>query len=80
VWRSNGSLYQRIDGRDTGLGDDFTDMFHYDNLERLKDQTTTVGASRTLNFSYDLYGDLTSKTSTVAGDLNATSFAYGTSS
>jgi hypothetical protein len=78
-WRSNSTLYRRIDQRNTaGTGDDYTDPFAYDALERLTSQTTTIGASRTLEFGYDLFGNLTSKTSTVGGDLNVTGYQYTT--
>jgi RHS repeat-associated protein len=82
VWRSNGSVYKRIDHRNTaGTGDDYTDTFTYDTLERLTKQATTVGATRTLDFAYDAYGNLTSKVSNInaaPADLDATAFAYGT--
>jgi YD repeat-containing protein len=48
-----------------------------DQFERLTSQATTVGAARTLTFGYDLYGNLTTKTSSQAGDLNATAYGYG---
>ena len=41
-------------------------------------QATTGGATRTLDFAYDDRGNLTSKTSSVTGDLDATAYAYGT--
>jgi RHS repeat-associated protein len=75
AWRSNGSLYRRIDRRN-GAGTAYTDTFGYDALERVTQQATTGGATRTLSFSYDLHGNVTSKTSTVGGDLNATGFSY----
>ena len=71
---------RRIDHRNTTTTtDDYTDTFAYDAMERLTTQATTVGASRTLSFGYDStsYGNLTSKTSSIAGDLNVTGFAYG---
>jgi YD repeat-containing protein len=33
-----------------------------DQFQRLTPQATTVGATRTLTFGYDLYGNLTTKT------------------
>jgi RHS repeat-associated protein len=39
-------------------------------------QATTVGASRALTFAYSTTGNLTGKTSNVAGDLNVTGYAY----
>jgi len=72
-------VYRPIDQRNTaGTGDDYTDTFVYDALERLTSQITTIGASRTLNFGYDLFGNLTSKTSAVGGDLNVTGYQYTT--
>ncbi|MBX3706200.1 MAG: RHS repeat-associated core domain-containing protein [Pseudomonadales bacterium] len=77
VWRSNSTLYRRIDKRNTvTTGDDYVDTFSYDALERLTQQATTVGASRTLTFAYSATGNLTSKTSNVSGDLNVTGYTY----
>ena len=59
-WRSNSSLYKRIDHRNTTTtSDDYTDTFSYDNMERVTVQATTVGASRPLAFGYELYGNIT---------------------
>jgi len=79
-WRSNSTLYQRIDHRNTTTtSDDYTDAFSYDALERVTAQATSVGAIRSLSFGYDAYGNLTSKTSSVSGDLNVTGYSYGVS-
>lgn len=79
-WRTNSTLYQRVDLRNTtSTADDYTDTFTYDDMERLTRQNTTVGAIRQLNFAYDDTGNLTSKTSNVSGDLDVTGYAYGTS-
>jgi RHS repeat-associated protein len=78
-WRTNSSLYRRFDRRNTtATGDDYTDTFSYDALERVTAQATSVGASRTLTFAYSSWGNLTSKTSSVGGDLNVTGYTYGT--
>jgi RHS repeat-associated protein len=45
----------------------------------LTKQATTGGASRTLSFSYDLHGNILSKTSNVAGDQNASGYTYNVS-
>ncbi|MEQ8861434.1 MAG: hypothetical protein RIC56_22545, partial [Pseudomonadales bacterium] len=77
VWRSNGALYQRIDRRGTtSTTDDLFDTLTYDTLERLTQQATTTGASRTLSFAYDAYGNLTTKTSNVTADLDVTGYSY----
>lgn len=79
-WRTNSALYQRVDLRNTvSTADDLTDTFTYDDMERLKQQNTTVGASRQLNFTYDDTGNLTAKTSNVSGDLDVTPYNYATS-
>ncbi|MYA16356.1 MAG: RHS repeat protein [Gammaproteobacteria bacterium] len=78
-WRQDGSLYRRIDRRGTSAtSDDRTDTFTMDGLQRVKRQATAGGATRTLDFRYDDHGNLTAKTSSVAGDLDATAYAYGT--
>jgi YD repeat-containing protein len=77
AWRSNGSLHRRTDRRGTtSTGDDTADTFSYDALERVTQQATTGGASRTLTFGYDLHGNIVSKTSSVSGDQNASGYAY----
>jgi RHS repeat-associated protein len=77
VWRSNSTLYRRIDRRNTSTtADDYIDTLLYDSQDRLVRQTTTAGASRTLDFSYDLAGNLTSKTSSVPADLSVAGYAY----
>ncbi len=78
-WRTNSTLYRRIDQRGTGgTTDDYTDTFAYDVLERLTSQVTSVGASRTLSFAYSSWGNLTGKTSNVGADLDVTGYTYGT--
>jgi RHS repeat-associated protein len=50
-------------------------------MERLQNQVTSGGATRTLGFNYDnTTGNFNAagKTSSVAGDLNVTNFAYAT--
>jgi RHS repeat-associated protein len=79
-WRSNSTLYQRIDHRNTtSTSDDYTDTFSYDPLDRVTSQATSVGATRSLSFGYDAYGNLTGKTSSVSGDLNVSAYSYGVS-
>ncbi len=76
-WRSNGTLAERTDRRGAGLGDDTTETFGYDGLNRLDVASTSGAASRTLGFDYDGFGNLTTKTSSVPGDLEVTGYAYG---
>ncbi len=79
-WRTNSTLYTRKDLRNTTTTtDDLLDTFSYDLKERMQSQVTSGGATRTLSFGYDVYGNLTSKTSSVSGDLNVTAYGYGTS-
>ncbi|MEQ8991776.1 MAG: RHS repeat-associated core domain-containing protein, partial [Pseudomonadales bacterium] len=79
AWRTNSTLYRRIDERSTGgTTDDYTDTFAYDVLERLTSQATSVGASRTLSFAYSSWGNLTGKTSNVGADLDVTGYTYAT--
>ena len=78
-WREDGSLYRRIDRRGTSASsDDRTDTFTMDPLSRVERQATRGGTTRTLDFDYDGHGNLKTKTSTVAGDLDATAYTYGT--
>jgi len=75
VWRSNGTLYSRKDERGTtATTDDLTDTYTYDPMERLTRQATTGASSRTLDFTYDDFGNLRSKYSNVAGDFDAWNF------
>ena len=62
---------QRIDGRGTSASsDDYVDSFNPDALRRLASQiTTSPGGNRTLGFSYDELGNVTSKTSSVAATI-----------
>ncbi|MYD95906.1 MAG: RHS repeat-associated core domain-containing protein [Gammaproteobacteria bacterium] len=78
-WREDAVLHQRIDKRGTAATpDDLTDTFTMDGLSRTTRQATTGGATRTLDFAYDDRGNLTSKTSSVTGDLDATAYTYWT--
>ena len=78
-WREDAVLHRRIDRRGTAATvDDLTDTFTMDGLSRTTRQATTGDATRTLDFAYDDRGNLTSKTSSVAGDLDATAYTYGT--
>ena len=76
-WRSDGLLGRRAKGADR-------EDFAYDLLGRLTgaeaylDGSRTAG--RTLAYGYDALGNLTSKTSDVAGDADAATYAYGTGS
>ena len=76
-WRSDGLLGRRTKGA-------HREDFAYDPLGRLKRASTRLdGAStagRTLAYGYDALGNLTSKTSDVAGDADAATYAYGTGS
>ena len=76
-WRSDGLLGRRTKGA-------HREDFAYDPLGRLKRAATRLeGAStagRTLAYGYDALGNLTSKTSDVAGDADAATYAYGTGS
>ena len=85
VWRTNGILASRLDESGATAKQE---SFGYDALDRLKSATTQLGdlsetmnpAERTLSYAYDKLGNLTGRTSTVAGDrgLSGTSFGDGT--
>ena len=77
AWRSDGLLAERTRGTDR-------EEFVYDALGRLESAKTfldgsTTTAGRTLAYGYDALGNLTSKTSDVAGDANAESYTYADS-
>ena len=76
-WRSNSTLYQRTDYRQAATLGDLIDTFSYDLKERLMSQVSSGYPNRTLTFGNQTYGNLTSKTSSVAGDLNVTGYTYG---
>ena len=77
AWRSDGLLGRRAKGA-------HREDFAYDPLGRLKRASTrlegALTAGRTLAYGYDALGNLTSKTSDVAGDADAATYAYGTGS
>ena len=76
-WRSNSTLYQRTDYRQAATLGDLIDTFSYDLKERLMSQVSSGYPNRTLTFGNQTYGNLTSKTSSVAGDLNVTGYNDG---
>lgn len=61
LWNDDGTLHQRSKGQTD-------EVFSYDSLARLTQAITSGGASRTKTFSYDDWGNLLSKTSSVPGD------------
>lgn len=71
TWRTDGSLKTRKDGPNT-------ETFAYDNLKRLVSASVNNATARTLNYTYDALGNLTSKTSNVATDTDVTGYTYGT--
>ena len=81
-WRTNSSLYQRIDKRDS-IDTSYTDTYDYDDIERVTEQVTSGGATRSLDFTYDVYGNLKSKTAsndlTLDEDLDIDGYTYGAS-
>lgn len=70
TWRTDGSLKTRKDGPNT-------ETFAYDSLRRLVSATVNNATGRTLNYSYDALGNLLSKTSSVAADVDVTGYTYG---
>lgn len=68
VWRSNGILRSRTDAGKT-------ENFTYDGLNRLK-TADVPNTGRTLTTNYENLGNLVSKTSDVAGDVDVTGYVY----
>ena len=70
-WRTDGGLHRRTDGRGTAAtADDLTDTFTTDALGRVVRQATTGASTRRKDYAYDAFGNLSSKTSETAGDLD----------
>ena len=82
-WHSDGSLESRIAGV-AGSRSKREERFSYDYLNRLTGSTTYISdastASRTLEFDYDLRGNLKTKTSDASGDIETTGYSYPTTS
>ena len=76
AWRSDGILESRINNLGTTIK---KETFDYDELNRLEDAKTYLGGtlSRTLTTAYDKLGNITSKTSSVAGEVDVTGYQYG---
>lgn len=76
AWRSNGTLESRIN---TVGSEVRKETFGYDALNRLKLAETFINSSNTrdLNYQYNSLGNILSKTSTLSGDLDVTSYSYG---
>lgn len=68
-WWSNGTLHQRSKGSTA-------ETLTYDVLNRVKTAASTSSTGRTLEFNYDKLGNLTSKTSSVAADVDVTGYSY----
>jgi RHS repeat-associated protein len=82
-WQQDGMLERRADQRGTAsTADDRIESFSYDALNRLNTASAVVpgSATRTRTQDYDLYGNLTSMSSTVAGDKGLSNAVFGTSS
>lgn len=87
TWQSNSSLLGRRDNRSASIStDDTQDAYNYDQMGRMFRQTTNGAVSREVNtiqsgtgLTYDVFGNLLSKNSTVSGDLNVTAYSYNES-
>ena len=79
AWRSNGTLESRIANPSSGHATTRKETFTYDPLNRLDLAETYINGSNTrdLDFSYDLLGNVKSKTSTLGTDTDVTGYAYG---
>ena len=71
-WWTDGALGSRGDGLQG-----FVDTFSYDTQARLTAQATNTAPGRTLGFTYDKHGNLTSKSNPLAGDLTVTGQTFG---
>lgn len=76
TWRTNGTLLTRTNER--GAASDITEIFGYDDLNRLESADTNT-SGRTLTQDYDDHGNILFKQSDIAGDMDVTSYSYPTS-
>ncbi|MDM3871864.1 RHS repeat-associated core domain-containing protein [Porticoccus sp. W117] len=78
AWRSNGTLQSRIANPNTGVSTTRNESFTYDVHNRLTQARTLVNGSynRDLNYQYNQLGNILSKTSTKAGDVDVTGYSY----
>lgn len=73
-WWSNGALLERRRKLDDQKFQ--VELFNYDSLNRLRSAITTTPANtRTLNYSYDVLGNLLSKTDS-SGSYNVSGYEY----
>ena len=81
AWRSNGTLQSSMANPNTGINTTRTENFTYDALNRLTQARTLIGGSysRDLNYQYNQLGNILSKTSTKAGDVDVTGYSYSSS-
>ena len=81
-WRSNGLLEKREQGvNDQGVAQHKYEVFSYDTVNRLTEMRTYADNAqlRLQNISYDLQGNISSKTSDVTTDKQVTGYQYGDS-
>ncbi|MCV6606452.1 MAG: RHS repeat-associated core domain-containing protein, partial [Porticoccaceae bacterium] len=78
AWRSNGTLQSRMANPNTGVSTTRKESFSYDAHNRLTQATTVINGShsRDLNYQYNHLGNILSKTSTRAGDVDVTGYGY----
>ena len=79
AWRSNSTLESRIAYPSSGLSTTRKELYAYDVLNRVTVAETIINVTNTrdLAYSFSQLGNLTSKTSTLPGDTDVTSYAYG---
>ncbi len=79
AWRSNGTLESSIANPAYGLSATRKETYAYDVLNRVTLAETYINSSNTrdLTYVYNQLGNITSKTSTLAGDTDVTGYAYG---
>jgi|GEM_PF-3123679 len=78
-WRSNGTLESRTGSPVAGLSTTRRESIVYDVLNRVAMAETFINSTNTrdLAYTYDLLGNIKSKTSTLVGDTDVTGYAYG---
>ena len=81
-WRSDGVLERRGLNVVSGLNGYRQETFSYDALNRILEAEMYEWSSNTrdLDYDYDVFGNLTLKTSTRPGDVDVTNQAYGAGS
>ena len=78
-WRTNGTLDTRFASSIDGIGTSREERYEYDVLNRVTKAKTLINGSwsRDMDYTFNDIGNITSKTSSLAGDVDVTGYVYG---